>query len=536
MNISWKHYSGLAFVLLIGSLVCLPFMNNPLFFDDNYFFQPGNPEKHFSEGWQIYPRWWVYETIAATYVFFGKGLFWLRLGNLVLHFSVVLVLARFTLVMLRDLDNRINSSISPELASTSIACLFAIHPLAIFTQGYLIQRTILAATLFSLLSLLAFWRGLSGARFALWSSCLFFALAVYAKEHAVMLPLAAGFLLLLHNRTGLLLGSSLRGVLMVLLMQCGLALLVVLQTKGVIGTPYEPLTFEMLDGQVNIPAAQLYPLSVLNQAGLFFKYLGLWIFPTPGAISVDIRQAFPLDFGDWQMWTGALFFIAYLVGALILLLRGGAPGLLGLSLLLPAVLFFTEFAAVRLQESFVLYRSYLWFPFIFVGFAMAVRRLRIRVLIVLVMLCTALFAALSYQRLNTFSHPLLVWREAADVYETGPQGDGVFGGYRVYYDLGCELQRFGYYQLALDAFDRALELKHDYADAVNNKGAVFLDMKNYSAAQVNFEIALRLKPKNIISWNGLARAHKGLGEHAAAERARQVSCSLRKIECAPEVK
>lgn len=272
---------------------------------------------------------------------------------------------------------------------------------------------------------------------------------------------------------------------------------------------------------------------MLNQAGLFFKYLGLWLFPVSTAISVDIRQAFPLDFSRWQLWVGAVSFIAYLLGALALLLRGGARGLLGLSLLLPGVLFFTEFSSVRLQESFVLYRSYLWSPFLFIAVALAVRRLRIRVLLVILLLCGSIFAALSYQRLKTFSHPVLVWREAADIYETGPQGDGVFGGYRVYYDLGCELQRFGYLQLALDAYNRALELKPGYGEAVSNRGAVFLDMKNYSAAQIDYEMAVQLMPENVTSWNGLALARKGLGAHAAAEQARQKSCSLRNIVCAP---
>lgn len=533
MGATWKYYGGAILVLLVGLLVCLPFINNPLFFDDHYFFQPGNPESHLFEGGHFYPRWWVYETLAATYVFLGKGIIWLRLGNLALHFSVVLVLSKLSLVLLRDLDSRIKFPVSAELAVLLAACLFVIHPLAVFTQGYLIQRTILAATLFALLSLLTFWRGLSGSRLALWCSCLFFALAIYAKEHVIMLPLAAGLLLVLRYRSGLFLGLPLRSVLIVLSVQCGIALIVLMQLKGLIGTPYEPLAFEMLDGQVSIPVERLYPLSIFNQAGLFFKYLGLWIFPVPTAISVDIRQAFPLDFSRWELWAGVGAFIAYLLGALVLLWRGGARGLLGLSLLLPGVLFFTEFSSVRLQESFVLYRSYLWMPFLFIAVALAVRRLRIRVLLVVLLLYVPIFAALSYQRLKTFSHPVLIWREAVEVYESGPQGTGVFGGYRVYYDLGCELQRFGFLSLALNAFNRALELKPDYGYAVSNRGAVFLDMKNYAAAQSDFEVAVQLMPENITSWNGLALARDGVGAHVAAEQARQKSCSLRNIVCRP---
>lgn len=526
MGASLRRWGGLVFVLLVGLLICLPFMNNPLFFDDQYFFQPGNPEKMLAGGIHLYPRWWVYETLAATYVGLGTKLLWLRLGNLLFHLSVVLALSVLVRNLLRDLDRRVGLFVSADVAALLVAALFIVHPLAVFTQGYLIQRTTLCATLFSLLSLLAFWRGLSGSRLALWGSCLLFALAVYAKEHAVMLPLSAFLLLVLRCRSGLTLGVSLRSILAALSAQCVLALLVVLQLKSVIGVPYEILTLEVLRGEVYIPQEQLYPLSVLNQASLFFKYMGLWLLPAPAAISVDLRPAFPLDFYSWQLWVGAVAFLGYMVGALALLLRGGAKGLLGLSLLLPGVMFFTEFASVRLQEPFVVYRSYLWAPFLYIGIALGLRRLRIRVLLVILLLFVCLFAAFSFQRLKTFSHPVLLWREAADVYEANPQEVGVFGGYRIYYNLGSELRTLGYLQPALDALNRSLVLKPDYGWALSNRGAIFLDMKNYPAAKADYERAAKLMPGEMLPWNGLVQVLEAQGEHAQAENARQVICAL----------
>ena len=226
---SWCVFFG-----VLGGVVFLasPFLSSPLFFDDHYFFQPGNPEFFFAEGVHFFPRWWVSETFAATYVLLGKEVFWLRLGNLLLHLATAITLMALLRNLLRDIDLRVSLPVGPDLAALLVACLFVVHPLAIFTQGYLIQRTILCATLFSVLSLLAFWRGLAGSRLALWGSCLLFALAVYAKEHAVMLPVAAALLLLLHYRSGLSLGLSLYRVLVVLSVQCGIALLVVLQLKG----------------------------------------------------------------------------------------------------------------------------------------------------------------------------------------------------------------------------------------------------------------------------------------------------------------
>ena len=50
-----------------------------------------------------------------------------------------------------------------------------------------------------------------------------------------------------------------------------------------------------------------------------------------------------------------------------LIWRGGRLGLLGFALLAPWLLFATELSAVRIQEQFVLYRSYLWMAPAFAG-------------------------------------------------------------------------------------------------------------------------------------------------------------------------
>lgn len=532
MSLSWLRRCGYLLLVLAGLALCLPFLNSPLFFDDQYFFQPGVPEKFFVNGVHLYPRWWVHETFAVTYVLLGKKIFWLRLGNLLLHVATAIALMAFLSNLLRDIDRRVDLPIGPSLAAWLVACLFVVHPLAIFTQGYLIQRTILCATLFSLLSLLAFWRGLAGSRLALWGACLLFVLGVLAKEHAVMLPLAAALLVVLRVRSGLAIRQSMVAVGMALSVQALVALLVILRLKGVVGEPYEVMLAEVLEGESDIPQEHLYGLSVLNQAGLFFKYLGLWVLPNPQQIAVDIRQPFPLDYSSWSLWCGALVFVGYISAGVLLLWRGAARGLLGFSVLLPGVLYFTEFSTVRLQESFVLYRSYLWIPFLGGALALLLRRLSMRLGLLLVVLLMVVFSGFSYMRLKTFSSSLLVWREAADVYEGQPGREGVFGGYRIYYNLGTDLYGIGFVQLALEALNRAVELKPSYGWAHNNRGAVFLALKNYTAAQADYEAAIQLMPGKSVPWNGLVQVFEAQGKRELAEKAKQVECNLsRQASC-----
>ncbi|EFK97765.1 hypothetical protein LDC_0180 [sediment metagenome] len=80
------------------------------------------------------------------------------------------------------------------------ALVFVMHPVAVYGAAYLIQRTILLATLFSLLSWLCVLRGLEERKpLWLWLSVLCYVDAVLSKEHAVMVP-AVGALLALWWR------------------------------------------------------------------------------------------------------------------------------------------------------------------------------------------------------------------------------------------------------------------------------------------------------------------------------------------------
>lgn len=503
------------------------FLNNPLVFDDIYFFLQGAPEKFFADSAHPFsPRWWVYETLAATVVFTNSELRWLRLGNILAHMGTALALYFLIRRLLFDLDRKLLIGLSADTAAFIAAFFFALHPLAIFTQGYLIQRTIVCATLFSLLSWLAFWRGLSGSRSALWISCLLFAIALYAKEHAVMVPAVSFCFLLLYLRSDLKLTLSLREIGSALILQALLALLIIFQTKGIIGTPYEILTTEVLEGEVSIPTTMLYPLSVLNQTGAYFKYLFFWLLPNPGWISLDIRQPFPLDFTSWSLWGGAILFATYGITGFVLLLRGGISGLLGLALIAPWLLFATELSAVRLQEPFVLYRSYLWVPSLFFILALGVRRLSKGMTYILLPLFGLCLLALSFDRLTTLSHPYLVWNEAAQLLEKRGQETNVFGAYRIYYNRGNAHLKEGMLEAALSDYERVLQLKPHYGHAYHQRGVAYLNMKKWSKARDNFEQAIALLPNNIKSYVGHAKSLENLGETEEADKALQIACRL----------
>lgn len=510
---------ALAATLLYGG-----FLSNPLVFDDIYFFQQGNPEKFVTEGFQFKPRWWAYYSLGLTFVHMGPEMIWQRLGNLALHIATAITLYVFIRRLLSDLYGYSKPDKKMEWVAFSAALLFVLHPVAVYGAGYLIQRTIVMATLFSLLTWLAFWLGLNGPKRWLWASTLFYFLATFSKEHAVMVPAVCLALWLLHRRSALAVAARPAEIVAVLAVQGLIALLV---TYLAIGGAQEILAPEMMRDMAvrgfEVPNGLEHPLSVLTQAGLFFKYLGLWVLPNVVWMSVDMREPFALAFTAPHLLALVAFFLYPLIAGW-LLWRGRVLGLAGFALLAPWLLFATELVSVRLQEVFVLYRSYLWAPPLFILLAMGLFRMSGRATLGVVVLTAVFLFAFSFGRLTSFSHPYPLWDEAAELAEKNTSRPGVAGLARIYHNRGLALYREGLVEKAIEDYDRALAQKPDYSYAYNDRGAARLDLRDYGGALADFDAAISLKPDYLRPHAGRAMALEGLGRIKDATEAYAMAC------------
>lgn len=514
---------------LLASLATLlfgGFLSNPLVFDDMYFFMAGNPEKYVIEGLQFQPRWLAYYSLGLTFVHIGPEFIWLRLGNLTLHIATGLALFTLLFRLMSDLDKPRQGGLKLEWAVFLAVLLFLLHPVAVYAAGYLIQRTILMATLFTILTWLSFWWGLQGSRKWLWLSAFFYFLAVFSKEHAVMAPVVCLGLLVLHHRSGLTPYFSKKEFFSLFAVFCLIALMVVLQAKGAIGTAYELAAPQMLKSQaVSVPSELAYPMSVITQAGLFFKYLLLWLVPHIGWMSVDMREPFALTF-TWLNSIGLLLFILYPLAAGRLIWQGGTKGLVGISLIAPWLLFATEISTVRLQEIFVLYRSYLWVPLLFLLVAIGFTRLSKRMAIVLGMVISMTLFAFSFDRLTTFSHKYLLWNEAALLAEQNAGKPGVIGLDRIYYNRGSALHNERFIPKAIEDYSKAIEINPGFSEAFNNRGAALLEIGKAQAALNDFDTAILLNQANLNSFVGRAVTLSKLGRHEEALEAHSKACTM----------
>lgn len=419
-------------------------------------------------------RWLSEASFAGIHRAFGAGLVWQRLANLQLHMTTALVLFGF---LARLFSAVLNDERSRWLAFFG-ALWFLVHPAAVYGVAYLLQRSIVLATLFSIFALWCVLEGLlrrSAAWFA--GAAVAYLLALWSKEAAILLPAVAGALAVLVGRT------SKRTAAAALAVCAAIAASVIVQRRALLGAAYEPFAAEILGG-----TELVWPLSILNQATLFFRYLATWLVPWAGWMSVDLRPPFPRELLGWHA-LGFVAWLAYPVLALRLLRRGGRAGLAGFGLLAPWLLSLTELVTVRVQEPFVLYRSYLWMCCLPAILPAVVAPLAPRRQIALLAaLCVAL-AIGAHGRIETFSSAVALWDDA--VRKSDPAASFVE---RSLVSRGLAQLDAGRFAPAAADFARALEINPRFADAYLARGTLRLRTRRPTEALEDLDLALIHRP------------------------------------------
>ena len=463
-------------LIALGLALYLPFLASPLVFDDRFFFSGRHFARYATTPLGLELRLPGYFTLAFMEVVSGE-IQAHRVMSLALHLGVALALYKLILDLLRHAA----PGAPVRLAAFAAAAAFAVHPVAVYGAGYLIQRTGLLATLFSLLSLIFFFRGVRERRHAdAITAAVMFSLAVLSKETAVALPAAAlaGLFVFRPERN-----FALRHVGIYAAACVPAALLVTLLVSGKIATTYEP-DFAVVASQVGETGAGTPWLqSVLMQLGLFFHYLAQWLWPRTGAMSIDLRVGFETSY------LSVVPFAAYAALTVFLLNRGGRAALAGFGLAYVWLLFLVELTTVRFADPFVLYRSYLWAP----GLAIAVAAVLARPWVPLALLAALpLLAFQAHDRLQTFSSGLALWQDAAAKLPAQP----VPGGSRTLYQLGREHLYRGETDQAMAVADRCIAQYPETYDCYVARGAIHLVLEQYEAALPFIERAAALRPES----------------------------------------
>ena len=239
----------------------------------------------------------------------------------------------------------------------------------------------------------------------------------------------------------------------------------------------------------------------MTQAGLFFRYLALWILPDTGAHVHRPSNRFRRRVAARMALLAVAGFVGYGLLGLYLMRREGLARVAGFGLLFPWILFFTEFTTIRFQEPFVLYRSYLWAPGLMVLLASGLARVPGRVAIALALLLLPLLFYQAHDRLQTFSSSLALWEDAVAKLPR----KAVPGGSRTLYNLGREYLYRDRAVQAIAVAERCLAEYPDTYDCHMARASIHLHLEEYRQAIPQFARAIFLRPES-----GIARYHLGV--------------------------
>lgn len=382
-QLGWERVALLVLAAAVAALYATG-LRHGLVFDDHWIVRdreqlsaPLALDAGFRSLWRIsYP---------LVHQWLGPELHWQRVLNLVLHLVNTLLLWALTRRLVcrawhedagRWTLGPADRHPQPQAATDEALCraavlvavmAWAFNPVAVYAVQYLTQRSTLMATAFVLLmlqwALVALRAGTTGKRIAAWGGAgIAYLLALASKEHAAP---AIALLLPLYVLWCRPPGRIVWRVALAALSSVAVVALLLIRFKGwQVGAATEDMVrplLQQLEALQPGASERVYLLSVLNQGWLFFRYGLLWLLPWPGWMSVDLRPPFPLTWHAMPQLLGGILFVTVAVAAAwMLLARRGRWALLGWIVLAPAILFSTELAFVRLQEPFVLYRSYLW--------------------------------------------------------------------------------------------------------------------------------------------------------------------------------
>lgn len=485
----WGKYHDLGVLCFCLALAAIHLfgLNNNLVFDDLLLTQSGFYDLY-GHGIALHQRFLAYGSFIWLEQVWGAGWWKQRLFNDVLHGLVVFSLFGFYRTLLAALPETVFPG---ERRGWNWALLvgvafFALNPVAVYGVDYLVQRSILMATLFVVLGLWAFtWALVSGRRGFFLGAVVCYLLALASKEHALLAPLGLLPIYTLLRRPSL--RQLLQGLLLGLVLS-SLAAGVFLSVYGqIIGVAFDEFSRAFLAQLSSLSPGVLdraYPLSIFNQLHLFSQYGLRWLMPWSGWLSIDLRPPFPLEFWSFPHLLGApVYFLCLLGGGWLVFRWQDWRGLLGFCLLFPALLFGTEFATVWVQDPFVLYRSYLWaIPLPLLVF-LVLHDLSPKVIAGIGLVLCGVLSLGVIDRINSLSSPVEAWGDAID--KLGNDVRSV-GRWRPYLNRGSAYLDRGLTNSALKDYDHAEQVGDIQGFGLFNKGVIALTLAHQPAPALKF--------------------------------------------------
>jgi len=526
MNTDAKMWRKLLFPGLLGLLVVVAYgvgFQNELIFDDGRL-SDGTVRDGYGSLWQLKARLLSYGSFNWIAALTGESWPVQHGVNVALHLGTCAAIFQLFRLLMGRVAYTEESRSAADFAVSQLAALrvgmvvFALNPVAVYAVGYLIQRSIVMATLFGVLACWAFAKGLVEKKVrwhALALAC--YVAAVLSKEHVFLMAGMALPLYVFVERPSWQRSAAMFAASTVLLAGAFAVLLGLY--PNLLGQVFDETSrqlAEQLERQRGGVAGEIFALSVLNQASLFFYYGVLWVLPYVGWMSIDMRTAFPLTLTAMPQLLGALAYLGTLgVCIAAVVRRSDIWGFVGLCLLFPLLLFWTEFSTVWVQDPMVLYRSYLWAIPLPALVAVVLTGFSPGSLYKGGVLLAVVLAGLAAERLTTLRNDLTVWSDAiAKIDVRAPEN--VVGRYRAFLNRGAyHLGRFSP-EPALEDFRYAAALGEPTGGAYLNLAVAQQLLKQHAEALQSLAKAQAMGYKEGALYFQRGESQYALGQFAAA--------------------
>lgn len=486
--------------VLVATVAALyaPYVTNPPVFDDHNIITNQAAYVYAQAPFSTATRGVPYFLIGMIHVVSDGDLTWNRWAGIVLHALVAVALYFF---LFRTLARLSGETSEPAKWATFCCCLwFALNPAAVYAAGYLIQRSIVMATLFAIVAINLYLRAQEQHRNAdLFSAALLSGMAMMCKEHAVLVPVAAITLtplVCIWNRSVLIRAA------VFFVLSFPVSVWILMSRAGVVGTSYEIYAGQVLS-QIDLPdlfnfSGGVWAMSIGTQLGLFWKYALLWFLPLPSLMSADMRVDFSAYWqSNWAYIGACATVIAGVVAIYVLVItkKANLQTVFGAVFLFVGGLYCVELSVVRIQEPFVLYRSYLWAPAYavllgavlvkFANWQIAGNSVAWKVFRVVIPFGLLSLYPLAYDRLKTFSSEAALWQDAYAKLAS-PE---IPGADRVYYNLAGEAYKEKHYETALYFSDRVIKQNPGAFHGYLAKGTSLLALNDLDGAERAFDLA-----------------------------------------------
>ena len=512
-----------AFVLAAVLAIYLPGWNHELLFDDLRL-TDGAIFGNYGSLLTFKQRMLSYGSFIWVDLLAGPGWWKQRLVNVGLHLATVAALYALVRELLErtrfpeDFESQPYFGMSRKAAVQVGVALFAVNPMAVYAVAYLVQRSIVMATLFSVLACWCFVRGLSGRGVAWYGLALLsYVAAVLSKEHAVMVAAMAVPLYIHVRRPSWKTVATIAGASTALI---AVAAVVFFGIYGeLIGKLFDQRSLDFAQQLERLSPGitqRMYPLSILNEAALFFAYGFLWFAPNVMWMSVDMRPAFPLSYLAFPQVLGVVGYVGLWIAALwAVLRRRGALSLAGVALMFPLLLYATEFATVWVQDPFVLYRSYLWAVAVPVLVAIVLTGFQPKTIYVIGCAIGLVFTVLAFERVQSLRDDHTAWGDAAEKIDLKAPASAV-GRWRPFLNLGAYHLDRGSLGEAQRSFATAEALGSLHGSARFNLGVALQQEKKHAQALTTFAEAEKQGFKDLPLYYHRGESAFALGQFALA--------------------